>query len=128
MGHDGNIIKRVDDDATLGCLLFVLAETKKFFYLSRGCPNGYMAVGYLLFLQAQIRGIIIIIHTHRLPEVPAGVLESGKPGDRPLELKIGAHNVRWASPAHSCVSLSCPATGRPRGTKPTTGGLPRGSL
>ena len=78
MGHDGNIIKRVDDDATLGCLLFVLAETKKFFYLSRGCPNGYMAVGYLLFLQAQIRGIIIIIHTHRLPEVPASSRGAGE--------------------------------------------------
>jgi len=37
-------------------------------------------------------------------------------------------------PAHNGVSLSCPATGRPRGTplrprlKTTTGGLPRGSL
>jgi hypothetical protein len=42
-GHDGKIITRV------------------FFYLSREYPNGYMAVGYLLFLQEQIKGIIINI-------------------------------------------------------------------
>jgi len=32
-----------------------------FFLLSlAGVPNGYVAVGYLLFLQEQIKGIIII--------------------------------------------------------------------
>jgi len=41
MGHDGNIITRV------------------FFYLSREYANGRIAVGCLLFLQEQIKGIII---------------------------------------------------------------------
>ena len=69
---------------------------------------------------------------HRFPEVPAGALESGKVID-PWNPKQG-HNVRWVSPARSCVPLSCPATGRPSGTPPhprlktTTGGLTRGSL
>ena len=37
-------------------------SSRVFFLLSlAGVPNGYMAVGYLLFLQEQIKGIIILL-------------------------------------------------------------------
>ena len=37
-------------------------SSRVFFLLSlAGVPNGYMAVGYLLFLQEQMKGIIILL-------------------------------------------------------------------
>ena len=42
-GHDSSII------------------TRAFFNLQRNVPNGYIAVGLLLFVQEQIKGIIIMV-------------------------------------------------------------------
>jgi hypothetical protein len=82
------------------------------FYCSRVYPNGYMAVGYFLFLQEQIKDIIIV--TFIYSDLLCWIVWAIGRGHRDVDAAFGSFSISQLSISHTVVASGREASEKKR--------------